>query len=1064
MAQSPALAVDVSPAPIYQIFEARWDTINERMPDIFSAGYGRFWLPPPNIADSGGLSVGYDVFDRFDYGSPDNQTLYGTENGLKSLVSSAHTAGLLVNTDLILNHNGFRDHTTPGFIGQGDYPGFVTFLSPEDDPNGVGQPFGDFHEPSFDESQTETFRLAGLIDIVQSRNNNFIRHPVGPDPQNIPSGSIWDQPDPNNARFYPDQALGTPVNDPVLGNTVLYDFNQADPLAGDPVVENAMALTMRSVRYAVQEIGIDGFRLDAARHFPRWVLDYFDQAVFLSKKQTLLDGSTHHPYSFIETGGDSNAFLQSFIRKDITSDTTVGGNRDALDFNLFFTMRDNLTGNGAQNNWHPIRNDSIDRNDDGLQNGSQGVKFVQSHDDIGPFLENVAYAYTLLLPGEAIVYQNAKQFGDGRDFPRDGKVDALGGFFGETITTLIDIRNSHGRGDFRERWLDDAFNPNGFSNVYVYERSDSMVVGLNSRNDTVVETRTGVQTDFAPGTILVELTGNAADAAVDPGGVIPESVQVNGSGQIDISIPANQGHGRGYVVYGLATPDSTLTLTNVDGVLAGETPTAENNGTARQTDIKIIRSSTFDVQLTTAPVSVPDPNNPGQFVRDADADGDQAILKIDGGVDLNNNSVVDNVTPGSVSYGFEEFVTTRTPGYIDDGNGNNIGTGTGNYVQTIDATQLSEGRHYLTTRVFRHRDSGPAVYEDQKETIYIDLLPPESAVVSFEPLAFLPERTENRDLIVESVDQTADSMHFFLNLPENVSDSEILQMALNNEGAADFHDQNVWKSDFRMLGTGNHVATIVTFEPTFDGTNGFNIQRVPGLLIDSRRSAGFGDLNVDNSITPSDLVGIGNDSFEDVLFSQGDKFNASADIDGDGDVDNLDLYGLGDELVAAGAPQTALDAYVDVRIRRGDLNTDGLTNAADVEHLYASFGNTDWLEDLNADGNVDLDDVQSLVEDVVGSMMGDLDLDGDIDTSDLVALQRGFGLASPRYDQGDVNLDGLVDPTDATLLQNAFGFGSTALTAVAAVPEPGTMLLATLLLGFVRPRRRATGGWTILCF
>ncbi len=34
------LAVDISPAPFLQWFEASYDTINERTPDLFEAGYG----------------------------------------------------------------------------------------------------------------------------------------------------------------------------------------------------------------------------------------------------------------------------------------------------------------------------------------------------------------------------------------------------------------------------------------------------------------------------------------------------------------------------------------------------------------------------------------------------------------------------------------------------------------------------------------------------------------------------------------------------------------------------------------------------------------------------------------------------------------------------------------------------------------------------------------------------------------------------------------------------------------------------------------------------------------
>ena len=53
----------------------------------------------------------------------------------------------------------------------------------------------------------------------------------------------------------------------------------------------------------------------------------------------------------------------------------------------------------------------------------------------------------------------------------------------------MEIRNTHGRGDFAERWIDDAFNPNGFSNIYVYERENSAIVGLDSRLDSGYDER-----------------------------------------------------------------------------------------------------------------------------------------------------------------------------------------------------------------------------------------------------------------------------------------------------------------------------------------------------------------------------------------------------------------------------------------------------------------------------------------------------------------------------------------------------------------------------------------------
>src|SRR4051812_4942916 len=52
-----------------QMFEATWRTMENRAPDILKAGYGGLWTPPPQRADSGNQSVGYDVYDRFDLGS-----------------------------------------------------------------------------------------------------------------------------------------------------------------------------------------------------------------------------------------------------------------------------------------------------------------------------------------------------------------------------------------------------------------------------------------------------------------------------------------------------------------------------------------------------------------------------------------------------------------------------------------------------------------------------------------------------------------------------------------------------------------------------------------------------------------------------------------------------------------------------------------------------------------------------------------------------------------------------------------------------------------------------------
>ncbi|MCP4816529.1 MAG: hypothetical protein GY888_28770, partial [Planctomycetaceae bacterium] len=72
------LLTDVSAPAILQWFESSYDTIEQRAPDLFMAGYGAVWTPPPSRSDTSDFSVGYDVYDRFDLGYPGKPTLYGT--------------------------------------------------------------------------------------------------------------------------------------------------------------------------------------------------------------------------------------------------------------------------------------------------------------------------------------------------------------------------------------------------------------------------------------------------------------------------------------------------------------------------------------------------------------------------------------------------------------------------------------------------------------------------------------------------------------------------------------------------------------------------------------------------------------------------------------------------------------------------------------------------------------------------------------------------------------------------------------------------------------------------
>ncbi len=666
-----AVAEDYSPPPILQWFEASYDTMERRSADMFLAGYGAVWMPPPGRGDlSQNGSVGYDVYDRFDLGKPRNTTLYGTEAGLKQFADILHRFDGRLHIDAVLNHNAYsdNDYANPqftSFLQAGGYPGFV-LQNPDGgtDPAGVPGTYGDFHNPS--SGGVLNGQLAGLLDIDHSKNHQVIRQPVAAgNSQNIPagvtawSGRLANVPDAANARFYPDRDLtGTTYTDPNgTGNSFTFYPYNSDPAQGDAVAENATGLLMRYLQWMVREIGVDGFRLDAAKHMEHNALQYMDAAVYRSNPRLMLDGSVEHVFMYGETvpgdgqdpGQDQWNFMQEYIRKDINPSlpNQIGGNRDVLDFALRGRLNDELSSNGLNNDWRDVVNSSMDFYGDGLHNGSQGVAFVSNHDGGGAAMNNVAHAYILTQPGNAIVYYNANQF---NGFPIDGRGDALGNY-SDTITELVNIRNTHARGNYRERWLEKEY--------FAMERSGSMLVALANHNGAGISGNKTMSTDFSDGTHLVELTGNAAAYNASVGSqALATVLTVNASKQVTLKFLHNDTQDKGYLIYGLQVPQSTagLVITNASSVMEGgplDSGTTLLNATTRLADLQVVTADQINIRLDTQAVTLPD------GFRDVNADGDNAVLRVNNGMDTNGNGHIDYTTPGSVVYGFEEFSRRR---------------------------------------------------------------------------------------------------------------------------------------------------------------------------------------------------------------------------------------------------------------------------------------------------------------------------------------------------------------------------------------------------------------------
>ena len=165
----------------------------------------------------------------------------------------------------------------------------------------------------------------------------------------------------------------------------------------------------------IQAIGVDGFRVDAARHMPSWVMNYLDNAVFRTSLRTNLDGSIQPIYMFSEVA-DGNGEQRAAVHPPRLAEQARhqperhDGARQSRRARLPAVLEDGRQSlrqrHAEQLAQHPQREHGRERRS-ACSNGSQGVTFVDSHDEhsgLRPHLYKVAYAYTLMMPGNAIVY------------------------------------------------------------------------------------------------------------------------------------------------------------------------------------------------------------------------------------------------------------------------------------------------------------------------------------------------------------------------------------------------------------------------------------------------------------------------------------------------------------------------------------------------------------------------------------------------------------------------------------------------------------------------------------
>lgn len=145
-----------------------------------------------------------------------------------------------------------------------------------------------------------------------------------------------------------------------------------------------------------------------------------------------------------------------------------------------------------------------------------------------------------------------------------------------------------------------------------------------------------------------------------------------------------------------------------------------------------------------------------------------------------------------------------------------------------------------------------------------------------------------------------------------------------------------------------------------------------------------------------------------------------------------------------------------------DFNGDAQCDAADLDALYENWGGGGAF-DVDGNGTVEAADISAWLTAASDPsnpylngertfVLGDVDLDGNVNSTDLGLLLNNFNDESGLlHGAGNLNDDTLINSVDLGLLLNNFG----ATSAAVAVPEPSSLwIVSTLLCAFVAISRR----------
>ena len=653
-----------SPSPgegMVQYFNTTWREIINKIPELSEAGYESIWLPPPTKG-SGGLSVGYDLWDRFDLGSIDQRgsvrTRYGTQQELIELIRVAHRFGIRVYFDNIMNHNAFD---IPGFnagVPIDIYPGLV----PEDfhlrvTEEGYYRKWDNTRNWG-DAWQVMHLGLSDLIDLATEPgewNNNhgpsegsrikkisFVRHP-------------------NNPEYYcyKPSAGGQKHS---LGQGTYVGFGPGNgitvaDLAADPDFYSELVEDMlhRSARWLIATTYCDGLRLDAVKHTPA---DFFG-ATFGGDKDTSdygYTGQIQRQFNLTNGFTDPNHRDTVFDTQKPRDDAMLFGEHlgQPPSYQSYVDAGMRLVDNELRTQF----NSRLGNPSSGLNGYDQpgwggfvpnvAVMHAQSHDNDYAARRELQHAFYFTRAGLPLVYTDGNYQAEtlsqsGGAFPRHANTNFLGQYADPRLPNLAFLHQHFARGYQVGRWSDADF--------VAYERIDKRenggmtdadgVTGLIMLNDNYAS---GQARSFATSFPAVGGTSNDAylwQYATGPGignfytfasALNTHTVPPGGYFIFSWRTPEESPHwksagGDPVSIYENGSPVGTVTVTRKDG------PDGDPGYNPKGLNDPDSTDYAYSIEIP----RVTDGTNL-RFVARADGSAENILLKLDAGIDLNGTS------------------------------------------------------------------------------------------------------------------------------------------------------------------------------------------------------------------------------------------------------------------------------------------------------------------------------------------------------------------------------------------------------------------------------------------